>query len=349
MKIQSRPYGTLPDGKTADIYTMENSKGVSLSVITWGGCITNLLVPDRKGDLADVVLAHDSIDGFYENPGSFAAMIGRNSNRIRNSRIEISGNEYLMTANMSGHNCHCGSLGLKNRLFDAEVRSLNGHLVLLLSHTIPDLGDELPGALSVSIAIALSEDNAVMIDYRAVSDKDTIINLTNHSYFNLAGHANGTVLDHLLELDAGFYTPNGADCIPTGEILRVDGTPFDFRTAKPVGKDIAGDHPQIRLFGGYDHNFMLNGSNYRKISTLTDPKSGRVMTTFTDLPCVQLFTGNGLPASAPAKDGADYQKYSGLCLETQTCPNAVEMPWLASPVYLAGQEYISTTTYQFAW
>ena len=349
MKIQVKPYGNLPDGRQVDIYTMENSGGMSVSVITFGGVITNLLVPDKQGNLADVVLAHQGLDCYLKNPGCFGAMVGRNSNRIGNARIEIKGKQYALTANSGKNNLHGGPKGMIFRLFDADVRCVNGEPVLLLKHTINDMDDEFPGQLDVSITLTLTNDNSLVIDYRAVSDKDTIINLTNHSYFNLAGHGCGDILGHTLEMNADFYTPATPECLPTGEILSVAGTAFDFRNAKLIGKDIGGECPQLKMFGGYDHNFMLGGSGYRKIATLSDPASGRNMAAYTDLPCVQLYTANNLSASVIGKDGAAYRKHGGVCLETQTCPNAAQMPWLVSPIYAAGQEYISTTAYQFDW
>jgi len=349
LKIQSKPYGNLPNGKQAFIYTLENSNGMSVSISNFGGAITNLLVPDKHGDIADVALAHGGIEGYFKNLGCLGAMIGRNSNRIRGACIEIAGKKYILSANNGNNNLHSASGNLMFRLFDADVQSVDGKPTLTLSHTIPDMDDDFPGQLNVSITLTLSDDNALKIDYHAVSDKDTIINLTNHSYFNLAGHSSGDVLNHTLELNADFYCSGSDDCIPTGEVLRVEDTPFDFRSAKQIGKDIYNDFPQIKLFGGYDHNFMLNGSGYRKISTLRDPVSGRSMVTYTDLPCVQLYTANNLSLPTPSKGGAFYTKHSGVCLETQTCPNAAEMPWLVSPIYPAGREYISTTAYKFGW
>jgi aldose 1-epimerase len=348
MTISVQPYGILPDGREVSCYTMENSSGFSASILDWGGTITNLLVPDKAGNRADVMLAHKDLAGYVENPGSFGALIGRNSNRIAGSKIVIAGKEYALTANNGANNLHGGPRGVKNRLFSAEVRTANNQPVLLLSLTIPDLDDEFPGNLNVNVAYAVTGDNSLMIDYRAVSDKDTVINMTNHAYFNLAGHNSGSILDHVLELDASFYTPAAADSVPTGELLSVEGTPFDFRTPKPIGKDIAADVEQLRMFGGYDHNLMLNGSGYRKVATLTEPKSGRVMTTFTDLPCIQLYSANKFPLPVTEKDNADYHNYQGLCLETQTCPNAAQTPWLVSPIYAAGQEYSTTTAYQFS-
>jgi aldose 1-epimerase len=191
----------------------------------------------------------------------------------------------------------------------------------------------------------LTEDNALILDYHAVSDKATFINLTNHSYFNLAGHDSGDIGGHLLQLNASFYTPNGRDCIPTGEILTVEGTPFDFRTAKPIGQDIDADFPQVKMFGGYDHNIVLDGRGYRKIATATDPKSGRVMECWTDQPGVQLYSANSV--SGTGKDGAAYGKHHAFCLETQVFPNAAEMPWVTSPLYKAGEVYATRTAYIF--
>lgn len=349
MKITVQPYGTMPDGSQALLYILENNRNMRVHITNWGGVVTNIFVPDKHGNIADVALGHKGFNDYLKNPGYHGALVGRNSNRISGAAFHIGDRDYILDKNDGENNLHGGPNGLSFRLFSSEVRTVGNVPALLLSCIMDDMSDGFPGAISINVAYALTDDNALMIDYRAVSDKDTVINLTNHTYFNLAGHDGGNIHGHMLELDADYFLPNRPDGVPNGEILSVDGTPFDFRKPKPIGQDIADGHNQIKLFSGYDHNFVLGGGyDYRKVATVTEPVSGRVMNVFTDLPGIQLYTSNMLDSSATYKDGATYSNHQGFCLETQLFPNAVHMPWLASPVYRAGEEYISTTTYQFA-
>ncbi len=348
MKINVTEFGQMPDGGKAQLYVLENNSGMSVHITNFGGTVTRVFVPDKKGETADIVLGHKDFEAYLENPGYLGATVGRNSNRIAGGKFSIGAQAFELPTNSAGCNLHGGKSGLSGRLFSGEVRTVAGLPALLLSCSIGDMEDGFPGNINVNVAFALTDDNALMIDYRAVSDKDTVINLTNHSYFNLSGHSGGDVLGHTLELDADFYMPATDALLPTGEILSVAGTPFDFRVAKTLGEAIREGHPQIRLAGGFDHNFVLGGGcDYRKVATVTEPASGRVMTMFTDLPGVQLYTSNNLAGEVEGKDGVIYGKHKAICLETQLFPNAVNMPWLASPIYRAREEYITTTTYQF--
>lgn len=348
MKIFAKPFGTLPDGKQAMLYTMENNNGMCVDISNFGGIIYRLIVPDSHGQPGDVVLGHPAFSDYLRNPGYFGTLVGRNANRIAGAVVEISGKRYELERNDGPNNLHSGTDSLAFRMMSAEARTAGNQPILLLSTTIEDLGDGFPGNVTITVAYMLTDDNALIIDYRAVSDKDTVINPTNHSYFNLAGHGSGNIHGHLLQLEASFYTPNNEQCMPTGEIRGVQGSPFDFRQPKAIGKDIQADCEQVRMFGGYDHNIVLQGQGYRKVGAVTDPVSGRVMEFSTNLPAVQLYTGNGIAQGCPGKDGAVYGKHSGLCLETQFFPNAVNMPWLLSPVFRAGEEYVTTTGYRFS-
>lgn len=349
MKITVQPYGTVPDGGQALLYILENNNNMRVHITNLGGIITNMFVPDKNGSLADVLLGHKSFEDYIENPGFFNALVGRNANRIADAVFSIGDKTFSLQKNEGACNLHSGTKGLHSRLFLSEVRTVGNIPALLLSHTMDSMSDGFPGNLTINIAYALTDDNALMIDYRAVSDEDTVINLTNHAYFNLAGHDSGNIHKHVLQIDADYFLPMSDSLLPNGEILKVEGTPFDFRTPKEIGRDIHSDDPQIRLTGGYDHNFVLGGGyDYRKIITVSEPESGRVMTVFTDLPGVQLYSGNMIDESRSYKEGAAYKKHQAFCLETQLFPNAVNMPWLASPIYHAGEEYITTTTYQFS-
>ena len=348
MDVNRTFYGVLPDGRTVDQYQLTNRNGMSAAICTWGGTLLSLWVPNRRGELADVVLGHSGLDAYIENPGKFGAVLGRNSGRIRNAAVEISGKTYQLTANMGNHNIHGGPRGLSYRLFDAEAVLSADSAAIRLSLTIPNMDDEFPGNLSTVIEYILDEEDGLTLSYQAVSDADTLINLSNHAYFNLRGHDSGSVLDHRLQINADYYMPNDCESIPTGEIAKVEHTPFDFRAAKAIGRDFHADHDQLRMFHGYDLNYLLNGQGYRQIARAEDPQSGRVMTVSTDLPCVQFYTANKFPINTPKKGRAHYENQQAFCLETQYCPNAVEMPWLRSPIYLAGQEYRSRTCYRFS-
>lgn len=348
MKISVEPFAKLPDGRQANLYKLENDSGMRAEITNFGGCLIRLFVPDKNGKSEDVVLGHPTYDGYLKNPEYYGALVGRNSNRIAGARVNLGGNPYTLCQNDGNNNLHSGPGGLSFRLMAAEARVMANQLVLLLSTTIEDMGDGFPGNLTVSVAYALTDTNALTIDYRAVSDQDTVINLTNHSYFNLAGQGNGTVNGHLMQMDAPFYTPGNDQCYPTGEIRSVKGTPFDFQTARPLGDGIASHCEQIKLYGGYDHNLLFDGSGYRKTATVTEPNSGRVMHLYTNLFAVQLYTSNQTKENSPGKDGTTYGPFAGFCLETQFVPNAVHMPWLMSPVFRAGEEYATSTGFHFS-
>ena len=258
--------------------------------------------------------------------------------------VEISGKEYVLDKNCGEHNLHGGYNSLTYRLFDAETRS--GEAALVLTHTIAHLSDGFPGNLKVKVTYTLTDDNALKICYRAVSDADTVISFTNHTHFNLDGHSSGTIYDHILDIAADFYSPVDRDCIPTGEILKVTGTPFDFRGGKRIGDLIHTDCEQLNIYGGYDQNFVVSGKGFRRAATLTHPASGRVLDVFTDLPGVHIYTCN-LLAEGIYKDGEMYRKHQGMSFETQVFANAVNMPWVLSPIHSAGEEYSTSTTFQF--
>jgi len=348
MKISAQRFGELPDGRAVYSYCLENGS-IKVEILNYGGIIRGLYIPDKNGRVADIVLGHADLSGYIENKGYLGCVVGRNAGRIAHASFSLFDEKFSLAANDGQNNLHSGPGGLSHTLFTAEIHSFNNLPALLLSHTIEDGSDGFPGNLIVTIAYALTEDNALMIDYRAFSDKNTVINLTNHSYFNLAGHDSGNIYSHQLELVAPFYTPGNAETIPTGEILKVKDTPFDFFSEpKTLGKDIHSALTQLSQYGGYDHNFVLKGEGYRKVATLTDPESGRVMNVLTDLPGMQLYTGNHFDGEAGYKDGVKYPKHAGVCLETQFFPNAANLPWFPSPFFAADEEYTFTTTYQFA-
>lgn len=347
MTIHVESYGTLPDGRQALLYTLGNNSGMQAQITNFGGIIVSLSVPDRHGHPGDVVLGHPGFADYVKNPNYFGALVGRNSNRIGDAKLNLVGKVYALDKNDGNNNLHGGNNGLSYRLMTGEARTVGNQPVLLLTHTMEDMSDGFPGNLTISVAYALSDDNTLMIDYRGVCDQDTVINLTNHSYFNLSGHDSGPIDGHILQIDAPFYSPNTPECMPTGEIQSVTDTPFDFTSPKPIGQGFRSDCEQIKLFGGYDHNMVLDGCNYRKFASITDENSGRKMEISTNLPGVQLYTGNAIAPGTPGKNGAVYGPHYGFCMETQFFPNAMQMPWLLSPFFRADEEYVTTTGYHF--
>ena len=346
MNISVEKFGDLPDGRQADLYTLENQNGMKVQISNFGGVVRRILVPDKNGLPEDVVLGYKTFGEYISNPEYFGALIGRSTNLMAGNVVEISGKKYFLDKNYGENNLHGGFNSLTYRLLDAETHSDNGDLSLVLSHTMAHLSDGFPGNLKVKVIYTLTSGNALKICYRAISDADTVISFTNHTHFNLGGHASGTIYNHILDISADFYSPIDSNCIPTGEIIKVTGTPFDFRGGKKIGDVIFTNCEQLNIYGGYDHNFVINGKGLRKAVTLMHPESGRTLDVFTDLPGVHLYTCNLLPGGV-YKDEGIYQKHQAMCFETQMFPNAVNMPWVLSPIHSADEEYLTTTTFQF--
>jgi len=346
LKIVKEKFGDLPDGRQADLYTLENENGVQVQISNLGGVIRRVLVPDKKGDLGDVILGYKTFEEYIRNPHFFGALIGRSTNVMTGNLIEISGKTYVLDKNDGENNLHGGFNSLTYRLLNADVRSDNGEPSLVLNHTMEHLSDGFPGNLKVTVVYTLTNGNALKLCYQAVSDADTIISFTNHTHFNLSGHGSGTIEDHTLQIDADFYMPIDSACLPTGEILKVKDTPFDYRKAARIGGYIHTDCEQLNIYGGYDQNFVINGKGFRRAVTLSSPVSGRVLNVFTDLPGVHIYSCNLLKEGI-YKDGAIYNKHQGVCFETQIFPDAVRMPWVLSPLHKAGEVYTTTTAFQF--
>lgn len=344
MATVEKRFGRLPDGREAFLYTLENNNGMRAEISDLGGILYRLFVPDKNGRQDDVVLGHRDFDAYLQNKPYFGALVGRNSNRIGGAKLMIAGKTCTLEQNESAANLHSGSDGLSFRLMQADQAGLSS---LKLTVTMESLSDGFPGNLDITVFYALTDENALEISYYAIADEDTVINLTNHSYFNLGGHASGPVYNHILQLDAPFYAPATAACLPTGEIRDVTDTPFDFHAPRPLGEDINGSSRQLHQFGGYDHNLILDGESYRDVGSVTEPVSGRMMRLYTSLNNVQLYTANAVQNGTPGKDGALYGKHSGFCLETQFFPNAPHMPWLRSPIYRAGEAFNEKTAYRF--
>ena len=324
MIIEKRRFGTV-NGAAVIKYKIRNKNGLVLSLINYGAAMTGLSVPDRNGNLGDVLLGYDDLDGFIADDGFLGACVGRYANRIGGAAFELDGREYHTTAN-DGHNTLHGGRGWSKRIFEGHPGTDSVEFCL----TDREGADGFPGNLTVRVKYTLSDDNSVEIDYFAVSDSDTVLNLTNHGYYNLA--CGGDVLGHELCVAADYYTPVDSELIPTGEVLPVDGTDFDFRTMRRIGQ------------GFYDHNFVLNGKT--PACRVYEPTSGRVMEVETDMPGVQVYC-SGMLTERLGKRGARYGRYSGLCLETQFYPNSPNVPQFPSPVLRAWEEYRRHTTLKF--
>lgn len=349
MGIKKELLGNLPDGREVQLFTMENENGVKASFTDYGALWLTMEVPDRDGKLADVVLGYDNLDQLRVNLPHLGAPVGRNANRIGGAAFSLNGQEYKLTANNHSNNLHSGPNFYEHRLWNVEAGSEQEANKLTFQLDCPDGDQGYPGSLCVSVSYTLTDDNSILIEYIGLADQDTIFNMTNHSYFNLAGHNSGTILDQLVMVNAEFFTIADEESIPTGEIASVEGTPMDFRQFKPIGQDIEEDYVPLIFAGGYDHNYVLKTElgDPSLAAKLWDKKSGRVMEVYTDLPGVHLYTGNSLSANAAGKSGAVYGKRSGVCFETQFFPNAINIPSFRQPVIKAGEEFRSVTVFHF--
>lgn len=346
MGIAKEIFGTTKEGKEVYAFTLENAKGMKARVINFGAILVNLYVPDAEGNTEDVVLGFDNLEGYYGNGSFFGATIGPNANRIGNAKFEINGKTYQVDVNDGPNNLHSHiELAYHKRVWDAVVNDDNS---VTFSLEAPDGDMGFPGNKKISVTYSLSDDNELKLAYHATSDADTLINMTNHTYFNLSGHKAGKIEDHILTLYASNYTPVVPGAIPTGEIASVAGTPMDFTTAKPVGQDINADFEQLKLTLGYDHNWVIDNADgtLREIALLEDPKSGRKMKTFTTLPGVQFYAGNCI-SKENGKAGAVYEPRTGMCLETQYYPDTINKPQFPSAVFGPNREYDAVTVYQF--
>ena len=344
--IQKSEFGTTKEGEAVQLYTLTNSKGAVAKITNYGGIVTELHVPDKNGKMGDVVLGFKNLDGYLAGHPYFGAVIGRYGNRIANGKFNLDGKEYTLATNNSPNHLHGGVKGFDKVVWTAEPMGGNK---LKLNYVSKDGEEGYPGTLIATVVYTLTDDNALKLDYSATTDKATVVNLTNHSYFNLAGENAGTIHDHWLMLNADRYTPVDATLIPTGELAKVEGTPFDFRKPHAIGERIeqTGGKPV-----GYDHNFVLNRAEGDKKSMLAarvkEPTSGRVMEVWTTEPGVQFYTGNFLDEKQVGKQGRPYAFRNGFCLETQHFPDSPNKPKFPSTVLRPGETYKTTTVYKFS-
>lgn len=343
-KITKSNFGKLPDGTAVELYTLSNSGGITCKIITYGGIITELHVPDKNGRAGNIVLGFDNLEQYLAGHPYFGAIIGRFGNRIAKGRFTLEGKTHSLAINNGPNHLHGGLKGFDKVIWKATPSETADSASLKLTYTSADGEEGYPGKLDITVTYTLTDKNELRIDYQAVTDKATPVNLTNHSYFNLAG--SGDVLGHELTLTAKSITATDDTLIPTGEIKSVKGTPFDFTTAKTIGKDIA---PLYALpHNGYDHNFVLEqGKGVALAARVVEPKSGRVMEVLTTEPGVQLYTGNFLP-ELKCTGGTVFGKHGGFCLETQHYPDSVNHPNFPSVILKPGQELRSTTVHRFS-
>jgi aldose 1-epimerase len=350
MKIVQKLFGKTAKGEEATLYTLTNGNGMKVSFTDYGANIVSIIVPDAKGNMADVNLGFENLAGYEENPPGFGSFIGRHANRIADARFELNGKIYELDKNDGKNNLHGGYVGYNKFIYETEVYEDDDIASVEFSRLSPHMEQGFPGNLDITVTYSLTENNELVIEYLAVSDRDTVVNLTNHSYFNLAGHNAGSILDHKVWIKANQFTPTTSDLIPTGELWDVTGTPMDFRTLKSIGQDIEEDYEPLKLGGGYDHNFVLDcsGTQVEKVAELVEENSGRKMEVFTDLPGIQLYTANMLNPVKNGKGGNAYGKRQGVCFETQFFPNAVNTKNFPSCVLKAGKEFDSVTIYKFS-
>ena len=337
-------WGKTPEGDSVELYTLSNAKGAEARITTYGGIVVSLKVPDRSGAMGDVVAGFESLEGYLKPPPYFGAIVGRYGNRIGGARFSLNGMEYMLAKNDGANHLHGGIRGFDKRLWTAKPLSLQS---LELAYLSKDGEEGYPGNLSATVTYTLTDANELKIEYSATTDKETVVNLTNHSYFNLAG--DGDILGHQVMISADRFTPVDKGLIPTGELKSVAGTPFDFRVAKAIGERIEQKDEQLIFGRGYDHNWVLNrtGAGLESAAKVTDPKSGRVLEVLTTEPGLQFYTGNFLDGSLQGK-GRAYTRRSAFCLETQHFPDSPNKPGFPSTVLKPGGAYKTTTVFRFS-
>src|SRR5688572_10641082 len=342
------PFGVTPDGTPVELFTLGNTEGMQLSVMSYGGAIVSLRVPDRDGNLDDIVLGFDSLDAYIRHSHYFGAIVGRYANRIGRGRLQLDGSRYQLPINDEPHHLHGGARGFDRVVWACEpLREAPGE-GLALRHTSPDGDQGYPGTLNVEVRYLLSDGNELQVDYLAATDKPTPVNLTQHSYFNLAGAGRGDILDHQLTINADAYTPVDCTLIPTGKTVPVAGTPFDFRTPVAIGARIGDPDPQLEYARGYDHNFVLRGEAPAPThaARVMEPATGRSLDVFTTEPGLQLYSGNQLEGVV-GRGGRRYGRHSGFCLETQHFPDSPNQPVFPSTILRPGANYQSRTVFAF--
>ena len=349
MAISKEIFGKTNAGETAYIYTITNSNGMVAKVTNFGGILVSLEVPDRVGNACDVVLGYDKLENYVGDNANLGAIIGRNANRIGGASFVLNGNRYVLDDNDGGNNLHIGFDGYNNKLWDVETYEDELGQTVALYYTSPDGEQGFPGTADIVVRYIFTDDNCVILEYEAECDRDTVMNLTNHSYFNLSGHASGNVFNQDVWIDSEEYAYAGEDSIVRGEIRKVAGTPMDFRSMKSIGKDIKSDYDELKWCCGYDRNYVLKTieGEVSLVAKMESKESGISMEVYTDLPGMHFYTGNFLGMGPIGKNGVHYGQYAGVCFETQYFPNAINVPSFKQPILKKGDLYTSTTAYKF--
>jgi aldose 1-epimerase len=343
MSITKESFGKMPDGKQVDLYTLTNANGIQARISTYGATLVSLQLPDRQGKLADVALGFDTLDGYFTDHPYFGVTAGRYANRIGGAKFTLNGVEYKLAANNGPNHLHGGIKGFDKVLWEAEQIQTADEVGVKLTYMSKDGEEGYPGSLACVVIYTLNDDNELKISYEAITDKPTVVNLTNHTYWNLAGQGNGDILNHELMINADKYTPVDDGLIPTGEIKSVKDSPMDFTKPMPIGSRI----DQVQ--GGYDHNYVLNrtGQGLSLCARVYEPTSGRVLEIYTTEPGVQFYSGNFLDGTIKGKAGKVYKKHYGFCLETQHFPDSPNKPEFPSVVLEPGQKYQTVTVHRF--
>jgi len=348
--VRREPFGTTAEGREVERFTLASTSGITITVLSFGGAIQSIMAPDRRGMLADVTLGYDTLAEYERDKSYLGALVGRCANRIRAGRFSLDGRDYTLARNAGGNHLHGGKRGFNKAVWNVEPFEERGDVGLVLEHVSPDGDEGYPGTLRVRVSYRLTANAELQIDFHATTDAATPVNLTQHAYFNLAGTGSGDILGHELELSASRFTPVDETLIPTGELRSVRGTPFDFSTSEAIGARIESDDEQLRLAGGYDHNFVVdrNGTGELALAArLTEPVSGRGIDIHTTEPGMQFYTGNFLDGTVAGKGGIPHRYRSGLALETQHFPNSPNEPSFPSTILRPGAEHRSRTVYHF--
>lgn len=348
--ITKELFGKLPCGCEVYAYTLTNASITSASILNYGGILKNIWVEDKNGVKADVICGYDCIDGYLTSGGYQGALIGRIGNRIAKGKFTLEGVEYQLNCNDGQNSLHGGKFGFNTKIWNVTEAGTDEEPALVLTYVSPDMEENYPGTLSVKVTYTLTKEGGISIHYEAETDKTTIVNLTNHSYFNMAGYESGVIDDQLLWLDCDKINGIDSELIPDGTLVDVDGTPYDFRKEMAIGVGFNSDHPMMKELGGYDNNFCFANPDgkFNLRGSLRDPKSGRGLKMYTDQPCVQIYTANMINADDhPFKNNVAQYRHCAVCLETQCMPDAVNHPNFTNVVLKPGEKYDTTTVYVF--
>lgn len=347
--VERQPWGTTPAGQDVELFTLSRERAPTVAISSYGAYIVSILAPDREGKAADVVLGYPDLAGYLADTASLGPIVGRYANRIARGEFTLGGTRYTLARNNGPNHLHGGIEGFSKKVWSPRIVSGPDGDAVELTYVSPDGEEGYPGTLTVTVVYSLTADGGLKLDYSATTDAETVLNLTNHAYFNLAGEGSGDILDHELQIEADTFTVVDDTLIPTGEIRPVEGTPFDFRQPTAIGARVDAADPQLQAGGGYDNNFVVRGEPgvLRLAARVNEPGSGRVLEVLTTEPGIQLYTGNFLDGSIGGKSGRAYEKRSGFCLETQHYPDSPNHPEFPSVVLAPGRRYTQTTVFRF--